>query len=217
MDPYKILGISSDASDDEVKKAYRKLAKQYHPDVNKEAGAADKFKEVQNAYDTIMDMRKNPHKYRGGYSSNQGYSSSHGYSDFGGFGGFGNFGGFNQGFSQEQQFDSIYANVVNLINQGNYQGAYYALNQMSNRDAQWYYLYCIVNLRLDNRLQALEAIEKACQLDPTNTSYRQLYTLLNQSRSTYHQSRTFYGSSMASQCCQCLMIYWCCCSGCRCC
>ncbi len=213
MDPYKILGVSSDASDDDVKKAYRKLAKQYHPDVNKEEGAAEKFKEVQNAYDTIMDMRKNPHKYRGGYSSNQGYNYQQGYSDFSGFA---NFGGFNQGYRQEQQFDSIYANVVNLINQGNYQGAYQALNQMINRDAQWYYLYCIVNLRLDNRLQAIEAIERACQLDPTNSNYRQLYSLLTQSRTTYHQSRDIYGSSMASQCCRCLMIYWCCC-GMRCC
>ena len=58
-DPYKILGVSPDASDEEVKKAYRQLAKKYHPDVNKEAGAEERFKKIQNAYDTIMNMRKN--------------------------------------------------------------------------------------------------------------------------------------------------------------
>ena len=58
-DPYKILGVSRDASEDEIKKAYRRLAKQYHPDVNKTAGAEEKFKEIQNAYQQIMDYKKN--------------------------------------------------------------------------------------------------------------------------------------------------------------
>ena len=59
-DPYDVLGIPRNASDDEVKKAYRKLAKKYHPDVNKAADAEAKFKEVQNAYDTIMSRHTNP-------------------------------------------------------------------------------------------------------------------------------------------------------------
>ena len=63
MNPYDILGISSDASDEEVKKAYRKLSKKYHPDANigspHQAEYTEKFKEVQNAYKTIMDARKN--------------------------------------------------------------------------------------------------------------------------------------------------------------
>ena len=63
MNPYDILGISSDASDEEVKKAYRRLSKKYHPDANigspHQAEYTEKFKEVQNAYKTIMDARKN--------------------------------------------------------------------------------------------------------------------------------------------------------------
>lgn len=63
MDPYKVLGISKDASEEEIKKAYRRLAKKYHPDVCKEANAESKFKEIQNAYDMIMDHKKNKNSY----------------------------------------------------------------------------------------------------------------------------------------------------------
>ena len=78
-DPYKVLGISRDATDDEVKKAYRKLSRIYHPDANvnnpNKAQAEEKFKEIQQAYDQIMKEREQ--------------GTSNGYSGYGGFGGFG--------------------------------------------------------------------------------------------------------------------------------
>ncbi|WP_139490445.1 molecular chaperone DnaJ [Brevibacillus dissolubilis] len=78
-DYYEVLGLSKDASTDDIKKAYRKLARQYHPDVNKEANAEEKFKEVKEAYDTLSDTQKKAQYDRFGHQDpNQG---------FGGFGG----------------------------------------------------------------------------------------------------------------------------------
>ena len=82
MDPYKVLGVSYNATDDEIKKAYRKLSRKYHPDANvgnpNQAAYEEKFKEVQQAYQIIMDQRQG--KVQDGQA---------GAEDFWGFGGFG--------------------------------------------------------------------------------------------------------------------------------
>ena len=87
FDPYSILGVSRDASDEEIKKAYRKLSRKYHPDANinnpNKDQAEEKFKEIQQAYDQIMKEREY------GSSGNYGYGGNTGYGGFGGFGGYG--------------------------------------------------------------------------------------------------------------------------------
>lgn len=91
-DYYKILGIPRTASKDEIKSAYRKLAKQYHPDVNKEAGAEEKFRQVQEAYDTLYDDDKRSYYDRVGHDNfkNQARQGGNpGGDPFGGAGGFG--------------------------------------------------------------------------------------------------------------------------------
>ena len=85
-DYYDILGVNREASEEEIKKSYRALAKKYHPDISKEEDAEKKFKEVQEAYDTLGDSQKRANYDRFGHSEQ--FQGFEGFSDFGGFGGF---------------------------------------------------------------------------------------------------------------------------------
>lgn len=105
-DYYEVLGLTKGASDDEIKKAYRKLSKQYHPDINKAEDAEDKFKEISEAYEILSDPQKKAAYDQYGHAGTDpnyggGYGGG-GFSDFGGFGGGGSFGGF------EDIFDSFF-------------------------------------------------------------------------------------------------------------
>lgn len=98
-DPYSVLGVSRDASEEEIKKAYKALSRKYHPDANinnpKKDQAEEKFKEIQAAYQQIMKERTEGYSYGGGYGrqtyggSGSGYGGSQGYGGYGqGFGDF---------------------------------------------------------------------------------------------------------------------------------
>ena len=97
---WKRLGVDKNASQDEIKKAYRKLSKKYHPDINKDPGAEDKYKEIQEAYETLSDEEKraNYDQY-GTAGANAGFGGQGGFSGFDGFQGAGGFGGFEDIFS----------------------------------------------------------------------------------------------------------------------
>lgn len=99
-DYYEVLGLSKGASDDEIKKAYRKLSKKYHPDINKEVGAEEKFKEVSEAYEILSDSQKKSAYDQYGFA---GVDPSYGGGSGGGFGGFGGFGSGGSAFD----FDDI--------------------------------------------------------------------------------------------------------------
>ena len=91
-DYYETLGVSKNASDAEIKSAFRKLAKQYHPDLNKEEGAEAKFKEINEAYTVLSDEQKRKQYDQFGHDA---YTQGASQGGFGGAGGFGGFGGFN--------------------------------------------------------------------------------------------------------------------------
>lgn len=103
-DYYEVLGLSKGASEGEIKKAYRQLAKKYHPDINKEPGADEKFKEVNEAYSILSDAEKRQVYDQYGFDGleNNGFNTNFSSDDlssifesvFGGFGGFSGFGGF---------------------------------------------------------------------------------------------------------------------------
>ena len=189
MDPYQVLGVSRDASDDEVKKAYRNLSRKYHPDANinnpNKAQAEEMFKKVQAAYDQIMKERQ--YGGHGTAGSQYGPGSSH----YGGYsGGFGGFGGF--GASDREEEPRMQA-ARNFINSGHYQEACNVLNSIQERNARWYYYSAIANSGIGNQINALEYAIKAVQMEPGNAEYRQLVSRLENNGRWYADRGTQYG------------------------
>ena len=209
-DPYGVLGVSSNATDEEIKKAYRALSRKYHPDANvnnpNKAQAEERFKEIQQAYQQIMDQRERG--TAGGYgqdgygsASGRGYGggSGGGFGDFGGFGGFGDFGGFGgqqgrTGAGQDEE--SVHKQAAaNYIRSGHYREAINVLNGIKNRDAHWYYLSAIANSGSGNNVTALEHAKRAVSMEPGNMQYRRLLQQLEGGGSGYGSQRQFYGGA----------------------
>lgn len=181
--PYTVLGLKETATADEVKAAYRALAKKYHPDLNPDSREAEqKMKEVNEAYDMIVNHKWDPnassYQNAGGYQS--GYSR--GYADpFGGFGfgGFG-FGGFgNQGYYQQREESADLRAVRNYINSGHYDEALHLLSTITLRDGYWFYLSALANEGAGNRITALDHAKKAVSMEPGNMEFRELVNRLD--------------------------------------
>lgn len=217
-DPYKVLEISPNATDDEVKKAYRDLSRKYHPDsyVNNPLSdlAEDKFKEVQEAYNQIMKDREN------GYSSGSSYGSgSYGSTGYGtggfGSGGFGT-GGFGGNASRGYQgtyTSSAYdtpelAEVAQMLNQRRYQDAMNRLNSISNRNARWFYYGAIANNGIGNNVQAMSYAKQAYQLDPSNQEYANLLDQLQYGNRRYQATGAGYGRGMGDDPLDCCCRLW---------
>ncbi len=133
-DPYSILGVSRNASEDEIKKAYRSLSRKYHPDANinnpnKEA-AEEKFKEIQAAYNRIMDERQNGGPFYQDYYNN---SQSANYGPYNNYGPYGNYGNQNQ---NQQDYDNWYE----------YKRYYYGYNRPYFGVVRWCASMIILNL-----------------------------------------------------------------------
>ena len=211
-DPYKVLGIDRNATDDEVKTAYRKLSRKYHPDANVNNPNKDKaeemFKLVQQAYDQIMNERKNGGYTSGGFGSNGTY---------GGFGDFGSFNG-NTGYSQD---NSYYTAAANYINNARYHEALNVLNNISDRNAQWYFLSALANNGVGNNILALDMAKTALRMEPNNPTYQRLVQTFESGGQWYNERQYSYGGDrdgmfccsdpcttlcLLNLCCHCLLI-----------
>jgi len=183
QDPYRVLGVSPQATDDEVKKAYRALAKKYHPDVNNgSADAEARMKEVNEAYSTVMKWRREG-------TGASGYEGNHGGGQQGYAGG--TYGSANPHMQAAR----------NYIRAGHFQEAMRVLESIMERNAEWYYLCGEASLGLGNRVAALNYARQAVSMNPNNFEYRALLSRLEGGAQYYQTGTEGRGFSMPTVLC----------------
>ncbi len=171
-DPYQVLGVPSTATDEEVKKAYRNLARKYHPDNYHDNPLADlaqeRMKEINEAYETIQSQRKGHSGYaQSGYSSYTGGYTSGSYS--GGYYG----------------SDPLFQRVRAAISQGNLNLAEELLNTRTDHDGEWNFLKGSICYRRGWMDEARRYFETAVQMDPDNGEYRHALDVMEGRQSAY--------------------------------
>lgn len=198
MNPYEVLGIKPGASQDEIKSAYRKLIKQYHPDKFIDNPlknlAEEKMIEINEAYNALTKNSGN-NNYNSSSSSNYNNSSS-----------------YNNTSNTSYEFQEIRRSIQT----GNYAFAESKLNSITNRTAEWNYLYGAVMLNKGWFDSALQHMNTAVNMDPNNFEYRQGLNSLRQRSNSY--SNPYYRTTNTNNAdmCNCCLNLWCLDSLCEC-
>ena len=172
-DPYQVLGVPSTATDDEVKKAYRNLARKYHPDNYHDNPLADlaqeRMKEINEAYEEIQSQRKRASSG----SAGSGYGTSYGGAGYGG------------GYAGYQSYTGPYQRVRMAIQQGNLNLAEELLNAMQDHNAEWNFLKGAVCPRRGWMDEAKRYYQTAVQMDPGNAEYQRALDMAEGRQTAY--------------------------------
>lgn len=199
--PYEVLGAPQNASEEEITKAYRKLAKKYHPDLNPNNKAAeDKMSEINAAYDKIKGGYKTNAENENPFSGR--YANPAGFNPFGGYGRY---------TYEEKTYTSNDAErmeaVRTLINNGRFRQALSLLSVIDKRSARWYYYCAVANYGVGNIIAALEYSKTAHEMEPENREYAEFYERLSYAGTQYYQRSASYGRPRFRLSNFCL---WCC-------
>ena len=186
-DPYRVLGLEHGASDEEVKRAYRRLAKKYHPDMNPgDEHAAKMMNDINAAYDQIKNPQKRTEQssydpFRGWYQQQAGTNDS-----------------------------SELRAARHYIQMHSYEEALHVLSTIpaASRTAEWYFLSAIANTNLGNRVLGYEYINQACRMDPDNLQYQRVKDQIEHHGEAYtdNQATFHFGSFDPCQTCLGLCI-----------
>lgn len=184
MNPYSVLGVSENASEEDIKRAYRTLVKKFHPDryagdPNAAAAATEKLKQINQAYDMLIKMRQT-----------------------------------GQDYSQTYTAGSDIARVRAAVARGDLAAAEMLLDAIRDQSAEWHYLKGIVLLRRGWYEGARQHLEAAYQMNPGNPEYRQAWEVVNQTGGAYRnffsgQNRALNYTLCAS--CAACSLFSCCC------
>ncbi|MFD3155816.1 DnaJ domain-containing protein [Haloimpatiens sp. FM7330] len=193
--PYEVLGINQNATVDEIKKAYRQLAKKYHPDQYGNNPlrdlAEERMREINEAYDYLMKNHNNNSSNNYNTANNTNYNSN----------------------------NITYQTIRLDIQNNNLRDAESKLNQIGTRDAEWNFLMGVLHLRKGWYDSAMQYISTAYNLEPNNPEYRETFNRLNQTNTSYRQGYRNTHRSDSDMCDVCIKLYCadslceCCCGG----